>query len=75
MDNLIWYKMTTSTLTKFSQFSNFQDIFVELVIVSDWEDDLIETFQLFDIVHCDVTQIRTTSANKHNQHNQTIVGK
>jgi len=54
--------------TEFYKFAKQEDVFVELVVVDDWEDCLIQPLQLLDVVNCHVTELNcaTTTINNAN---------
>lgn len=45
------------SLTELCKLSNFQYIFVKLVVVADREDDLIQAFQLLNVMGCNIPQL------------------
>lgn len=53
---------TISLHTKFSQFTDFKDVFVELVVVHHGKDNLVDSLQLFDVVDGDITQLCVPTA-------------
>lgn len=48
--------------TKFGQFTDFKDVFVELVVVHDRKDNLVDSLQLFDVVDGDITKLNVPTA-------------
>jgi len=53
------------TRTKFDEFTELQDIFVELVVVDDREDGLVQPLQLFHIVNRHITQLYYATATSN----------
>ena len=62
------------TRTKFDEFTELQDIFVELVVVDDGEDGLVQSLQLFHIVNRHITQLyyATATSNHSNSCSQML---
>lgn len=48
--------------TKFSQFTDFKDVFVELVVVHNGKDNLVDSLQLLDVVDGDITELCVPTA-------------
>jgi len=62
----------TKPRTKFDKFTELENIFVELVIIDDWEDCLIQPLQLLHIVNCHVAQLNYAAATMNNTSSQTL---